>query len=592
MWWWTVPDRLLIRHFLQRFLDHDLISPHADRRTVLASAAAGVVSLSLFLAVLVAVKYQFNMFLPPGLTAMASLDDRFLLITLGMLLAGLVAVAFWDALALDARDTAILGALPLRQATIVRAKFAAVAVVAIGVMLAWTVPLTLLRVVALPPKLRVSWLGVGRLTLAHGVASITAMAFAFLVVLSVREGLRALAGHAVFMRVSAGVQAALIGSGVSALLLVPGASSHVAARWWSGQAEPTWTLPPLWFLGLHEWLAGAVIEDLPRGALHPSVAKAEQDATTLYRAASSHFEGQATLAIVACGLVAACAVAVCAWNHRQLPVVASTRAPRRSGTQVFLRLVAAVVARHPLTRAAFFFTIQTFSRSAIHRIALASSLALGVSVGVVLSGGARLTADRDLAAVPLRAWAAQTLVLATVVVGIRRAAALPVHLPANWVFRMAWRGDVRPYTSGVKRASMIAVLGPVLLAGLLWQGQGFNAALATAHAFLGLLLALLLTDAAFLPLRKPPFVCAYVPSQNVAGMSLIIAVPVVMGAFIIAAVERAVIGHPRDYLILLAVLVAACVTLRVAGTTRVDGLPEAAMDDGLDLPTQRLDLAG
>src|SRR5689334_7035632 len=104
-------DGLLTVHFLQRFLDHDLISPHADRREVLTVTGAMFVVSSLFLAFFLAVKYQFNLFLPPGLTSVLALDDRFLLASLPMIVMALVAVAEWDALALDARDTAVLGPL-------------------------------------------------------------------------------------------------------------------------------------------------------------------------------------------------------------------------------------------------------------------------------------------------------------------------------------------------------------------------------------------------------------------------------------------------------------------------------------------------
>ena len=50
-------DRLLIRHFLWRFLEHDLISPNADRHVVLSVIAGTLVAVSLFLAVLIAALY-------------------------------------------------------------------------------------------------------------------------------------------------------------------------------------------------------------------------------------------------------------------------------------------------------------------------------------------------------------------------------------------------------------------------------------------------------------------------------------------------------------------------------------------------------
>ena len=62
-----------------------------------------------------------------------------------MLVMALAAVAEWDALVLDARDTAVLGPLPIPRAVIVRAKFAATALFASAVVLAWNLFPTLLR---------------------------------------------------------------------------------------------------------------------------------------------------------------------------------------------------------------------------------------------------------------------------------------------------------------------------------------------------------------------------------------------------------------------------------------------------------------
>src|SRR5690349_2730987 len=144
-------DKRLLRLFVLRFLDHDLVSPHADRREVLSLSIGAVFSLNLFFAVLIAVKYQFNMFMPPGMTALLSLDDRVLLVSATMLIMGLVAVVHWDALVLDARDTAVLGHLPVSRTAIVRAKFAAVALFGAAFALACSAAPTVLRGVALPP---------------------------------------------------------------------------------------------------------------------------------------------------------------------------------------------------------------------------------------------------------------------------------------------------------------------------------------------------------------------------------------------------------------------------------------------------------
>src|SRR6266566_4387466 len=101
-WSSIMRDRLLIRHFLWRFLENDLISPNADRHVVLSALGGTLVAVSLFVAILIATPYVFSNDMPPGMVSLSSLDDRFLFTSASMLVLALVAVAQWDALALDA----------------------------------------------------------------------------------------------------------------------------------------------------------------------------------------------------------------------------------------------------------------------------------------------------------------------------------------------------------------------------------------------------------------------------------------------------------------------------------------------------------
>ena len=90
-------DRLLIRHFLWRFLEHDLVSPDSDRRTALSAVAGVLVAVSLFVGFMVAVPYVFDNAMPAGIASILSLNDRFLLVSASMLLMALAAVGQWDA---------------------------------------------------------------------------------------------------------------------------------------------------------------------------------------------------------------------------------------------------------------------------------------------------------------------------------------------------------------------------------------------------------------------------------------------------------------------------------------------------------------
>src|SRR5262249_18610668 len=151
-----------------------------------------VVAISLGLALFMATPYQFNINMPAGLVSMQSLDDRYVFVSASMLILGLIAVVHWDALALDARDTVLLGVLPVSRLRLVRAKVAAVGLLALAADLAWNMPSTLMRFVAVPAKLPIGIGGLARLTLAHFLVTMAAGAFGFLAVMSLREGLAAL----------------------------------------------------------------------------------------------------------------------------------------------------------------------------------------------------------------------------------------------------------------------------------------------------------------------------------------------------------------------------------------------------------------
>ena len=85
-----------------------------------------------------------------------------------MLVMALAAVAQWDALALDARDTAVLGLLPIPKSVIVRAKLAATALFGLPCAGVESFP-TVLRLAAIPIGLPVGLRGALWLTLSHGV---------------------------------------------------------------------------------------------------------------------------------------------------------------------------------------------------------------------------------------------------------------------------------------------------------------------------------------------------------------------------------------------------------------------------------------
>jgi hypothetical protein len=584
-------DRLLIRHFLWRFVEHDLVSPNADRREVLSAAGGTLVAVSLFLTVLMALQYQFNNDMPPGIASLSALDDRFLFTSASMLVMALAAVTQWDALVLDARDTAVLGPLPIPKAVIVRAKFAATALFASAVLLAWNLFPTLLRAAAVPLNLPIGLWGAVRLTLAQGVVTLAAGVFGFLAVLGLREVVFALAGPTQFRRISAALQASLVALLTTALLLVPFTSRAVAGRWLAHGGMTGKALPSLWFVGLHEALAGSVIDNLPRTRPEPFLRVPEQNAIELYRRLWPLYRELAAVAIAAVVLVTVIAILACIWNNRRLPT-ASDRPVSRNGA---LRRgwnwgVVHVVARTSLRQAGFFFTLQTLSRRVSQRVAMAASLAIGMSL-VVLTVSGGLVTGNDSRSIPVAVLAAQPMLIASVLSGFRHATRIPAELRAGNTFSLALVGDAAPYISGVKRAGWLAVAAPTLLALAIWHTAILGPHIALLHVGVGLPLSAVVMETLFLRYRRVPFVSGYVPGADVKLVGVAFLASVLSSSFALAWVERSSFETATGYVALLAVLLGLTVGLRVFDHASREPAAAIDLDEQPVLPTQRLNLA-
>src|SRR5260221_6085382 len=128
--------RRLTRHFAAGLVDNDLIADGEDLHASIAGILAAFLVASACVALMFLGKYnsvvasvhgrltaQFQTL--PEKLAMA-LDDKSLLLGGAMILMALMTVVFWDALALDERDLAVMGPLPVRPATVLVAKAIAV----------------------------------------------------------------------------------------------------------------------------------------------------------------------------------------------------------------------------------------------------------------------------------------------------------------------------------------------------------------------------------------------------------------------------------------------------------------------------------
>jgi hypothetical protein len=584
-------SRLLTRHFLTRLFDNDLVSPQADAHKSASMGLAGLATLATFVTIITGSKFILTPFVMPALNAVGYVDDALLYVTTSMILLALVAVVAWDGLALDARDEAILGPLPIPRAMIVRAKLAAMGVLAGAVLLALNGPPTVLHPAAAVAMLPVSVPGALRLMGAHAVATVAAGGFGFFTILALREVARAvLVGW--WPVVSTRLQALLIVVLATGLLLMPawlgGVAEHrlpSAATDWRVAASP-----PMWFVGLHEVLAGTVIVDvrvrprLARPPLPSRFQRIEERSRAIHRGSRGPIGALALVAVAALAGATALAVGAFLWNARR--PAARPRTPQRGGVprpSVLGRLVMATVARAPDVRAGYFFALRTMARSVPHRAALAVAAAFGLALATIGFGRAMRAPLSD--AVPSALLATQTLLIACILAGCEQAMRLPAHLPASWSLQLAWPADPRGYVAGVKRAIACGVGLPVLLVLLLAQLPFLGVARGIGHFAVGLLILLIAIEARFAAAHPLPFLTSYVAGGR-AKLAPLWFVAAIVAAEAVAGIESRALLAVSSTLVLLGGLAALWAGLAWIG--RRSGAPR---EDDLDLFQPQLDEA-
>jgi len=414
-----------------------------------------------------------------------------------------------------------------------------VALLAVGTGVAWNLAPTLFRGFSLPLGLRIGVKGALILMLAQGVVTFAAGAFGFLAVFGLRETLAALVGRDRFRSISAALQAVLLVALTSALLLLPASYTNVAPRWLAPGGLTTKVFPPLWFVGLHETLAGGVIDRLPRTRPASYLVLPELIATDLYRRLRPLYNQLAVYALVALAVVTVVTIAAWAWNSRRLPLPV-VRRPRKSlaANLAWKWIVARVLAPRAtssLNQAGFWFTLQTLPRRVSHRAVLASAVAVGLSLMVITMGARVLVVQRDVASVPLAVLAAQSVLLASVLTGFRHAAQVPAEFRASSTFSLAWTGGTRPYLSGVKRAAWVALVVPILAGLFLWHSALLGVRVAGLHFVVGVAVSMLLIEALFLRYPRVPFVSGYVPSVELKSQGIAYVAAVLLLSFTLAS---------------------------------------------------------
>jgi hypothetical protein len=553
------PNFELLRHFVLHFFDSELTTTPDQWK----APAVGAFSLLLpwfpLFAQPLAHKYaHFSALATPDAYLRAARADELWLITLMMSAIGLLTAIKWQSLFPGLRDYQVLGTLPLRARQIFQAKFLALLIVST----------TAVVVICALPALTFPLVSGGRWQINPSVSAhlrVQAIAFTgacyffFFGLLALEGVLLNLLPARRFGWITGYLQGVL----VAAMLILMVLSFSIDTRFLPTAIRPevsAW-LPPVWFLGLHQYLLGDP---------DPAMAALAQQA-------------KVGLAIaVALSLI--CYVAGFG-RHRKL--LEGSGAGSSSGDRKWAGALLEWLVPNPREQAILVFMTKTLARSSQHSMILMGYC--GVGLAILLTGilGLREAIPEPNLTAAYFVYAHVTL-LTFLLIGLRHLFTIPVELKANWTFqvveqqgRLDWMRAVDRFILFWGAVLMLAIPLPLEARLLGWR--------AVAEVALFTAFGLLCYEWVFTNWQKLPFTCSHLSGKIPAwiltlwGIGILSAFPLVNGLIVIS------LYHPIVYVVMLAVTVAAWLAFYSTrrqgfGELRLtyDDLPEPAIH-GLNL---------
>jgi len=470
--------RLLTTFFVRRFFDAEIFGPSVDGRLLLIALvpllAAPGVAIPLFMSGGIQTAdpstWGWSMVaqeLGPNALREIALSVKAQYLTYALGIAALFCALYWRRLLPDRRDAMLLGATPASSATVLLARVLALVIVT-GMFAFGVHALSALAFgAALAAGSGLAFFARG--VLAHLVATGAASLFAVLVVVGSTGILLGMVGARRFDSALGGLQAVVAGTTLSLLLALPAFDSAAAVRQLAATPGAATLVPPMWFLGLYEWMLGSPAEGLG---------------------------GLALVGLQALAALSALVAASYPWSYHRLRAFALAGAAdqkrrARWHTRPIQRVVDAATRRTPVPAVARFH-LAALSRGPAQRliVSLAAGAALAVALPAWLDAGGGGAVRHSFPSFAWPMWSVLFLAAA-----LRFASAVPIDTSGDWLF------DLRsPWPAAVRRTVVLTLttlgVAPVVIAGFvafwIWWGLGIATANAVVVGACGLALVELL----------------------------------------------------------------------------------------------------
>ena len=485
---------LLVRHFLERFFNHETASPDGDGKTRLVQLAFAAGLPGLVVAVYLWPIYHPVIVYPPHPDAIpgpppywVQVNHHFFFVIYSFVVMGLITVFEWDLFFPDLLDIQVMGTLPVPHRRVFMGRVAAIALLIGGFLFDanFLAPIVL-PMSTDPPSLV-------RLETGHVAAVAASGLFAAFSIVAAQSVLLALFGEKVFRRLSLLLQGAAVTSFTMLLLLFPVLSGVTPSLLQSGN-RAVLLFPPYWFLGIYQNALGEP-------------------------AAIPEFRSLQTIGWIALGV--ALTVAVCAYpiayvrRVKNLVEGAVTRSGRNRTIVPANAVLHSVLVRKPIGRAVFHFINQTLLRLPRYRIYLV--LYGGIGLSVLIATVLRLNVDHgklraEASADGIRA--AVGIVAFWVTVGLRTAFVSSGNQRGGWIFRFihgrpahfsAALHGLRAVKVWVLFCSLAATTAAVFVLRAVAPAELFSFHSTSAQLLVGAGLCIVLTDAVFAQVLIVPF---------------------------------------------------------------------------------------
>ncbi len=531
---------VLVRHFFLRLFHNDVVLFEEQKTQKIIVFLALVAIFSAHLADGILRRYLF--FADEG----TSWVEKSYFLSYLMVLMGFITVLEWDVLFPDRRDFSNLMSLPVRLRAFFTAKFASL-ILFVGMFSLGANALSLVVFYVYLPRWQSPSPVYGlRFIGCHLLAAFCSCFFIVFFCTLLMGVLINILGDRLFRSVSLYIRTGFMVILVFLLILFFSETITIPHSLFSfahlkeSNASSLYLYPPMWFTGLYESLLGN--ED-------------------------PFFSHLSKIALSALGVTIFAFFLTSAFSYRRY-LKRMEEVKKKSPQFVQLRrslsgFFSPLFLRHPTEKAVFSFFGVTLRRSMIHKVRLASfmAVALGMIFIILVSRASHIkvfsTFDRTLLSLPL--------VLAFfLVVGIRRIIKIATHLEANWIFRMTESKGKKRYFSGLRKGVFFHALVPLFLFIFVFYSFLWGWKDALFHSLYGLALSLLLMEILFIRFRKIPFTSSSIPGKEKLHLLWIVYLfGFMVYVMLMSSIEVSLFAKPSRFFVFFGVIFFLIVSIRL-----------------------------